>query len=260
MIRIHLLEYGICLKDLARVGEIYSVVHLAGENIAVGRWSKTKKNRILNSRVKGTKLLAEYFTNSNQIPRLIISASAVGFYGDRGTEIVDEDSKAGSGYLANVCVQWEDALKVAAKAGIRVIKMRFGTVLSKEGGALKKILVSFKLGLGGVFGRGEQYMSWVSIDDAVAMIQYVLTNNSLQGPVNFVTPNPLNNRTFAKSLGQVLSRPTIFPLPAFAARIALREMANELLLSSNRVYPSKLMESDYKFLHPELNQALINLK
>ena len=224
-----------CLKDLVRVGEIYSVVHLAGGNIAVGRWSKTKKNRILNSRVKGTKLLAEYFANSNQKPRVIISASAVGFYGDRGAEIVDEDSKAGNGFLANVCVKWEDALKVATKAGIRVIKVRFGTVLSKKGEALKKMLLPFKLVLGGVFGSGEQYMSWVSIDDAVAMIQYVMTNDSLQGPVNFVTPNALNNRKFTKSLGQVLSRPTIFPLPAFAARIALGEMANELLLSSNRV-------------------------
>jgi len=233
---------------------------LAGENIADGRWSKTKKNCILNSWVKGTKLLAEYFANFNQKPRLIISASAVGFYVDRGEEIVDEDSKAGSGFLANVCVQWEDALKVAAKAGIRVIKVRFITVLIKEGGALEKMLLPFKLGIGGVFGSGDQYMSCVSIDYAVAMIQYVMTNYSLQGPVNFVTPNALNNRKFTKSLGQVLSRPTIFPLPAFAARIELGEMANELLLSSNRVYPSKLMESGYKFLHPELNQALINLK
>ena len=132
---------------------------MAGENIADGRWSKTKKNRILNSRVKGTKLLAEYFANSNQKPRVIISASAVGFYGDRGIEIVDEDSKAGNGFLANVCVKWEDALKVAAKAGIRVIKVRFGTVLSKKGEALKKMLLPFKLVHGGVFGRGEQYMS-----------------------------------------------------------------------------------------------------
>ena len=138
--------------------------------------------------------------------------------------------------------------------------MRFDTVLSKKGGALKKILLPFKLRLGGVFGSGEKYMSWVSIDDAVAMIQYVMTNDSLQGPVNFDTLNALNDRKFTKSLGQVLSRPTIFPLPAFAVRIALGEMANELLLSSNRVYPSKLMESGYKFLHPELNQALINLK
>ena len=130
-------DQGNCLKDLARVGDIYSVVQLAGENIAVGRWSKTKKNRILKSRVKGTKLLAEYFANYNQKPRVIISASAVGFYGDRGAEIVDEDSKAGNGFLANVCVQWEDALKVAAKAGIRVIKVRFGTVLSKKGRDLK---------------------------------------------------------------------------------------------------------------------------
>ena len=249
-----------CLKDLARVGEIYAVVHLAGENIADGRWSKTKKNRILNSRVKGTKLLAEYFANSNQKPRVIISASAVGFYGDRGAEIIDEDSKAGNGFLANVCVQWEDALKVAAKAGIRVIKVRFSTVLSEEGGALEKMLLQFKLGLGGVFGSGEQYMIWVSIVYAGEMIQYVMINYSLQGPENFVTPNALNNRKFTKSLGQVLSRPTIFPLPAFASRIALGEMANELLLSSNRVYPSKLMGIGYKFLHPELNRGLINLK
>jgi len=148
-----------CLKVLALVGEINSVVHLAGENIADGRWCKTKKNRILNSRVKGTKLLAEYFANSNQKPRVIISASAVGFYGDRGTEIVDEDSKAGYGFLANVCVQWEDALKVAAKTRIRVIKVRFGSVLSKEGGALKKMLLPFKLRLSRVFGSGKQYMS-----------------------------------------------------------------------------------------------------
>ena len=143
-----------CLKDIAWVGGIFAVVHLAGENTADGRCSKTKKNRILNSRVKGTKLLAEYFANSDQKPWVIISALAVGFYGDRGAEIVDEDSKAGKGFMANVCVQWEDALKVAAKAGIRLIKVRFGTVLNKEGGALKKMLLPFKLVLGGVFGSG----------------------------------------------------------------------------------------------------------
>ena len=162
--------------------------------------------------------------------------------------------------MANVCVHWEDALNVAAKAVIRVIKVCISTVLIKEGGELEKMLLPFKLGLGGVFGSGEQYMSWVSIDYAMAMIQYVMTNYSLQGPVNFVTPNAINDRKFSKSLGQVLSRPTIFPLPAFASRIASGEMANELLLSSNRVYPSKLMEIGYKFLHPELNQALNNLK
>ena len=135
-----------CLKDLASVGEIYAVVHLAGENIADGRWSKTKKNRILNSRVKGTKLLAEYFANSNQKPRVIISASAVGFYGDRGAEIVDEESKAGNGFLANVCVQWEDALKVAFEAGISVIKVRFGTVLSKKRGSPEKDAAAVQIG------------------------------------------------------------------------------------------------------------------
>ena len=247
------------VMDLADVGEINAVVHLAGENIADGRWSGSKKNRILNSRVRGTKLLAEYFADSDQKPQVIISASAVGFYGDRGTEIVDEESNAGKSFLANVCVQWEDALNAAVETGIRVAKVRFGTVLSINGGALKKMLLPFKIGAGGVIGSGEQYMSWVSIDDAVEMIQFAITNDLIQGPINFVTPNAISNRKFTRTFGQVLHRPTIFPLPAFAIRIALGEMADELLLNSTRVFPKKLVESGYKFLQPELNQALDHL-
>ena len=247
------------VMDLADVGEITAVVHLAGENIADGRWSGSKKNRILNSRVRGTKLLAEYFADSDQKPQVIISASAVGFYGDRGTEIVDEESNAGKSFLANVCVQWEDALNAAVETGIRVVKVRFGTVLSINGGALKKMLLPFKIGAGGVIGSGEQYMSWVSIDDAVEMIQFAIANDSIQGPINFVTPNAISNRKFTRTFGQVLHRPTIFPLPAFAIRIALGEMADELLLNSTRVFPKKLVESGYKFLQPELSQALDHL-
>ena len=247
------------VMDLADVGEINAVVHLAGENIADGRWSGSKKNRILNSRVRGTKLLAEYFADSDQKPQVIISASAVGFYGDRGTEIVDEESNAGKSFLANVCVQWEDALNAAVETGIRVAKVRFGTVLSINGGALKKMLLPFKIGAGGVIGSGEQYMSWVSIDDAVEMIQFAITNDLIQGPINFVTPNAISNRKFTRTFGQVLHRPTIFPLPAFAIRIALGEMADELLLNSTRVFPKKLVESGYEFLQPELSQALDHL-
>jgi len=247
------------VMDLADVGEITAVVHLAGENIADGRWSGSKKNRILNSRVRGTKLLAEYFADSNQKPQVIISASAVGFYGDRGTEIVDEESNAGKSFLANVCVQWEDALNAAVETGIRVVKVRFGIVLSINGGALKKMLLPFKIGAGGVIGSGKQYMSWVSIDDAVEMIQFAIANDSIQGPINLVTPNAISNRKFTRTFGQVLNRPTIFPLPAFAIRIALGEMADELLLNSTRVFPKKLVESGYKFLKPELSQALEHL-
>ena len=247
------------VMDLADVGEINAVVHLAGENIADGRWSGSKKNRILNSRVRGTKLLAEYFADSDQKPQVIISASAVGFYGDRGTEIVDEESNAGKSFLANVCVQWEDALNAAVETGIRVVKVRFGIVLSINGGALKKMLLPFKIGAGGVIGSGKQYMSWVSIDDAVEMIQFAITNDLIQGPINFVTPNAISNRKFTRTFGQVLHRPTIFPLPAFAIRIALGEMADELLLNSTRVFPKKLVESGYKFLQPELSQALDHL-
>jgi len=247
------------VMDLADVGEITAVVHLAGENIADGRWSGNKKNRILNSRVRGTKLLAEYFADSDKKPQVIISASAVGFYGDRGTEIVDEDSNAGKSFLANVCVQWEDALNAAVERGIRVVKVRFGTVLSIDGGALKRMIMPFKIGAGGVIGSGEQYMSWVSIDDTVEMIQFAIANDSIQGPINLVTPNAISNRKFTRTFGQVLNRPTIFPLPAFAIRIALGEMADELLLNSTRVFPKKLVESGYKFLKPELSQALEHL-
>ena len=248
-----------CIKDLAHNGEKYAVVHLAGENIADGRWSEKKKNKILNSRVRGTKLLAEFFSQTEHKPTVIISASAVGFYGDRGAEILDESSKRGNGFLADVCVNWEDAVNVAAEAGIRVVNARFGIVLSSKGGALKKMLLPFKMGLGGVIGSGEQYMSWLSIDDAVAMIQYVIANDSIHGSVNFVTQNTINNREFIKTLGRVLNRPTIFPLPVFAARLAFGEMADELLLSSTRVFPEKLVDSGYKFQHPDLSQALEHL-
>ena len=245
--------------DLAQTGGNYAVVHLAGENIADGRWSEKKKNCILNSRVRGTKLLAEHFACAENKPQVFISASAVGFYGDRGEDIVDESSEVGNGFLAKVCGQWEEASNVAAEAGIRVANVRFGVVLSSKGGALKKMLLPFKMGLGGVIGSGRQYMSWLSIDDAVAMIQYVIANDSIHGSVNFVTQNTINNREFTKTLGRVLNRPTIFPLPVFAARLAFGEMADELLLSSTRVFPEKLMDSGYKFQHPDLSQALEHL-
>ncbi|MBC8259034.1 MAG: TIGR01777 family protein [SAR324 cluster bacterium] len=245
--------------DLVQSLEKYAVVHLAGENIAGGRWSEKKKNRILNSRVHGTKLLAEYFAGIENKPQVFISASAVGFYGERGSEILDESCVSGSGFLAKVCVNWEKASKVAAEAGIRVANVRFGVVLSSKGGALKKMLLPFKMGLGGIIGSGKQFMSWVSIDDAVAMIEFIISNDSIHRSVNLVSPNPISNHEFTKTLGCVLQRPTLFPLPAFAARLAFGEMAEELLFSSTRAYPKNLLESGYKFLHPELNKALAHI-
>jgi hypothetical protein len=241
--------------DLADVRDINAVVHLAGENVAKGRWNSQKKGRILHSRVMGTKLLADYFSAADYKPDIFVSASAIGVYGNRGDELVDETSEPGSGFMADVCKQWEAATASASDAGIRVAHARIGVVLSTRGGALKTMLLPFKLGLGGVFGTGKQFMSWVSLDDVVGMIQFLIAHNSLQGPVNLVAPNAVSNREFTKTLGRALHRPTIFSLPAFVARMAFGEMADELLLASTRVLPKKLIDSGYQFLHPELEEA-----
>ena len=245
--------------DLAGVRDIAAVVHLAGDNLAEGRWNDRKKNSILNSRVKGTKLLSKYFAAIEPKPYIIMSASAVGYYGNCGEKRVDEDSEPGKGFLADVCRQWEEATGSGVDMGIRVANLRLGLILSAEGGALKKMLLPFRIGLGGVIGSGKQYMSWVSIDDVIGTIQHIIANEALCGPVNLVSPNSVSNREFTKTLGQVLNRPTIFPMPAFAARIAFGEMADELLLSSTRVIPKKLMDSGYEFRHPELGGAFEHL-
>ena len=245
--------------DMTDVRDIAAVVHLAGDRIAEGRWNDRKKDRIINSRVRGTKLLAEFFAASNHQPHTIVSASAIGVYGDRGEEYVDESSESGNGFLADVCKHWEGATAPAVNAGIRVVNVRLGVVLSTEGGALKKMLLPFKMGLGGVIGSGKQYMSWVSITDVVGMIEYIIANDSMRGPVNLVSPNAVSNREFTKTLGQVLHRPTIFPMPAFVARIAFGEMANEMLLVSTRAVPKKLVDGGYKFRHPELGEAFEHL-
>ena len=245
--------------DLAGVRDISAVVHLAGDNLGEGRWNDRKKNSILNSRVKGTQLLSEFFAATEHKPNVIVSASAVGYYGNRGEERVDEASEPGKGFLADVCRQWEEATASAVDVGIRVANLRLGLILSAEGGALKKMLLPFRIGLGGVIGSGKQYMSWVSIDDVIGTIQHIIANEAVRGPVNLVSPNSVSNREFTKTLGQVLNRPTIFPMPAFAARIAFGEMADELLLSSTRVIPKKLMDSGYEFRHPELGGAFEHL-
>ncbi|MEI7948076.1 MAG: TIGR01777 family oxidoreductase [bacterium] len=242
--------------NLADVRDIDAVVHLAGDSIAEGRWNERKKARILDSRVRGTQLLAEFFAASQNKPRIIVAASAIGIYGDRGDALLDETSAPGTGFLADVVKQWEGATSAASDAGIRVANVRLGVVLSAAGGALKKMLLPFRMGLGGVIGSGKQYMSWVGLDDVVEMIQHVIVNDSLQGPVNLVSPNAISNREFTRLLGHALHRPALFPMPAFAARIAFGEMADDLLLASTRVVPKKLMASRYTFRHPHLEELL----
>ncbi|NIP86553.1 MAG: TIGR01777 family protein [Planctomycetales bacterium] len=232
------------------------VVHLAGESIAEGRWTAAKKERIRSSRVDPTTLLCQTLARLPQPPKVLISASAIGFYGDRGDQPLDEESPAGAGYLPEVCQAWEGATQAAAEAGIRVVRLRIGVVLSREGGALQKMLLPFRMGAGGRIGSGRQYWSWIAIDDLVGVIGHALQTTSLEGAVNAVAPQPVTNLEFTKTLGRVLGRPTIFPMPAFAARLALGEMANDLLLASARVVPAKLNGSGYTFRYPDLEGAL----
>jgi uncharacterized protein len=233
-----------------------AVVHLAGENIAGGRWTAAQKARIRDSRVKGTRLLSTSLAGLDRPPRVLICASAMGYYGDRGEEVLREESPSGSGFLPEVCREWEQAADLARQKGIRVVNLRFGLVLSGAGGALARMLVPFKLGVGGIIGSGRQYWSWIALDDVVGVIDHAISTESLQGPVNAVTPRAVTNREFTKVLGKVLSRPTLFPLPAFAARLALGQMADELLLASQRLEPACLVASAYAFRYPELEAAL----
>ena len=233
-----------------------AVVHLAGESISTGRWTAEKKARIRDSRVKGTRFLAEIIAGLKAKPKILASASAIGFYGSRGTEVMSEKKSPGSGFLAETCVQWEAATEPASQAGINVFHLRFGIILSPKGGALAKMLPPFKLGVGGKIGSGFQYMSWISITDVVSAVMHVLKRKELNGPVNIVSQQPVTNLEFTKAFGKVLSRPTVFPLPAFAARFALGEMADELLLSSTRVEPSRLKVLGYAFQHNNIEKAL----
>jgi uncharacterized protein (TIGR01777 family) len=245
--------------DSASLEGLDAAVHLAGESIAAGRWTAARKARILESRTKGTQLLAEALAGLRERPKVLVSASAVGYYGDRGDESLREESASGSGFLADVCRQWEAAAAPAAQSGIRVVHPRFAMILSTAGGALQRLLLPFRLGLGGRLGSGKQFMSWVALDDVVGAICHALTHDDLQGPVNVVSPTPVRNDEFTKTLGRVLRRPTVFPLPAFAARLAFGQMADELLLTSQRVEPAKLIAGGYQFAFPDLEDALRHL-
>jgi len=236
-----------------------AVINLSGDGIANGRWTEEKKHRIVDSRVNGTRLLSETMANLARKPGAFINASAVGFYGSRGDELVDEESGPGEGFLANVCRQWESATAPAEQAGIRVVKLRLGVILTPNGGIMGSMLRPFKLGLGGKVGSGEQVISWVAMDDVVAAIDFILQNDSLRGPINVVAPHPVTNEEFTKILGRVLSRPTFMAMPAFAARLVFGEMADEMMLSSTRVSPKALEGAGYEFQYPQLEPAMQHL-
>lgn len=236
-------------------GDANAVVHLAGESID-GRWTAAKKQAIERSRVEGTARLIETLKKRDRLPNVIVCASAIGYYGDREDEWLPEDASKGEGFLSDVCDRWESALDEAAALGVRVVSLRFGVVISGQGGALSRMLPPFRIGAGGRIGSGRQFMSWIAIDDAVGAIHHALCDSSLTGPVNAVSPNPVTNRVFTKTLGHVLSRPTIVPLPAFAARAAFGEMADALLLSSARCEPRRLQDAGYVFRYPDLEDAL----
>lgn len=244
--------------EASKLNGVEAVVHLGGRNVAT-RWTDSVKRDIRDSRVKSTQLLAETLSGLENKPRVLCTASAIGLYGDRGEDVLTEESPPGKGFLCDVVEEWEQANQAAWEAGIRVVQLRIGVVLSEKGGALAKMLPAFKIGGGGVIGSGNQYMSWITLDDTVNVIQFALHNDHLHGALNTVAPEPVTNREFTRALGVVLHRPTIIPMPKFAARMAFGEMADEILLASTRVSSQRLQEAGFGFAHPHLEPALRHL-
>ncbi|HTC49839.1 MAG TPA: TIGR01777 family oxidoreductase [Candidatus Aquilonibacter sp.] len=232
-----------------------AVIHLAGESI-MGRWTAAKKSKIHHSRVNGTLNLSHALANAEEKPRVFICGSAIGYYGDRSDELLREESAPGTGFLAEVCQEWEEATTPAVQADIRTAHIRTGVVLSPNGGALKAMLLPFKMGLGGRTGSGRQWMSWIDIRDMVGAMHHILKNDLIQGPVNMVAPKPVMNAEFAKTLASVISRPAIFPMPAFMVKTIFGEMGEQLLLASQKVEPGKLISSGYPFRFRDLRASL----
>ncbi|MBS4168757.1 TIGR01777 family oxidoreductase [Parachlamydia sp. AcF125] len=245
-------ETGIIDSKLLEGSDV--LINLAGENIAHGRWNDFKKKKILNSRLKTTQLLSKTLHHLKSPPSLWINASAIGYYGNQDDKIVHENTPAGTSFLSKVCKEWEASAQ--APPGIRTVYTRFGLIMTPKGGALKQMLLPFRLGLGGILGTGKQYMSWMTMQDLVRAIDHIIKTPSLKGPVNMVTPFPVTNQEFTHVLGKVLNRPTVLSMPAFAARLIFGEMAEELLLSSMRVEPKQLINSSFTYTHPKLEEAM----
>lgn len=251
------IDTGFDDADRSRLEGFDAFIHLAGENISGGlRWTDEKKKAIRDSRVFGTRTIIEAFARIERKPKVFISGSAIGFYGDRGDEVMTEASQAGDTFLAGVCKEWEAESRRAEDMGVRTVLLRTGIVLSKDGGALAAMLTPFKLGVGGVVGSGKQWMSWISLDDVVGIVNFALENEILRGAVNVTSPDPVTNEEFTRSLGSVLYRPTIIPLPEFAVNLVFGEMGDALLLDSTRVVPKRLLDAGYKFRYSSLKSAL----
>ena len=242
--------------DSGSLEGVDAVVHLAGEPIFGLRWTEEKKARILESRVKGTELLCRALAGLRQRPQVLVSGSAVGFYGDRGSAVITEESKSGKGFLARVCRQWEEATASARRAGIRVVTVRTGMVLTPAGGALGTMLLPFKMGVGGRLGSGRQYVSWIDLDDEVGLIYHALATDGVSGALNATAPHPVPNATFTDTLGRVLGRPTLIPVPAVGVRAIFGEMGQALLLDGARVVPEKAERTGFDFRYPSLEESL----
>ncbi|MBM4185452.1 MAG: TIGR01777 family protein [Gemmatimonadetes bacterium] len=242
--------------DVARLAEADAVVHLAGTSIAAGRWTEDRMRSIRESRVQGTELLARTLAGMPSGPRVLVSASAVGYYGDRGEDVLDEGAAAGKGFLADVCRAWEGAARAAERAGIRVVLLRGGVALSPAGGALGQMLLPFKMGVGGRLGSGRQYLSWIDLDDLVALIVHALYTESLAGPVNATAPHPVTNATFTAALGRALGRPTVVPVPALAVKAMFGQLGTEALLWGQRVHPVKATKAGFRFFYEGVEESL----
>jgi len=242
--------------DPAQLEGADAVIHLSGENIGTGRWSRAKKRAIRESRLVSTQLLAGTMAEMNAPPATWLCASAIGYYGNQANAVLDEDTGPGEGFLAVLCRDWETATRPASDKGVRVVNLRFGVVLSADGGALKTMLTPFKLGAGGIVGNGGQYMSWVAMPDVTGAIAHALNHGALSGPINVTSPDPVTNRTFTMTLAHVLRRPALLPVPAPLLRLVLGEMADALLLSSVRAVPKRLSQSGYVFAFDGLEAAL----
>ncbi|MCP4693079.1 MAG: TIGR01777 family protein, partial [Desulfobacterales bacterium] len=242
--------------DLEKIRGVNAVVHLSGENIGQGRWTKEKKRRIIESREKSTSLIAKSMASLDPRPDVLICASAIGWYGNRGADLVTEEAPRGRDFISEVCERWEKAAAPALEKGIRVVFLRIGVALSPVGGALERVLIPFKAGFGGTLGSGSQYISWISMDDLIDVIYHAINQEGLEGPVNAVAPNPTTNLEYTKTLGKVLSRPTPLSVPESAIRLAFGQMGEEVVLSGVRVAPTRLLETGFEFRHPELEGAL----
>jgi uncharacterized protein (TIGR01777 family) len=250
-------EKGFGETEQAKLENFDAVVHLAGDNVASENWSEEKKRKIKDSRVVGTRVLVDALKKTKNPPKIFVSASAVGFYGDRKGEILTEESVQGTGFLPEVCTAWEDEIE-KAKEFARVVFLRIGVVLAKDGGALEKMLTPFKFGVGGTVGSGKQWMSWIALEDLIRIVHFALENENLKGAINAVAPNPVTNEEFTDTLGKVLHRPTVLPVPEFAIKLLFGEMGETLLLQGTRVLPKKLTDNNFEFQFTDLENAMKN--